>query len=122
MTEAGTFRTSTHHGLAVGVDSPAPGVAVVALQGRLDAVATPDLRDRLDEADVRGCPQVVFDLTSVDFVDSAGLAVLVWQRRFCREQDGDVVLIRPKADATMRVFRLTQCDQVFRMLPEQQDS
>jgi anti-anti-sigma factor len=104
--------------LSTVIATPAPGLAVVTLAGRFDAVAAPGLRARLDEADIQGRPHVVFDLAATDFVDSAGLAVLVWQRRTCRAQGGDVVLIRPDADSAMRVFRLTQFDSVFRMLPQ----
>ncbi|WBM78888.1 STAS domain-containing protein [Cryobacterium breve] len=121
MNNPDTFRASPRSDLTVGVATPASGLAVVTLVGRLDAVAAPDLRARLDQSDVAGCPQVVFDLAAVDFVDSAGLAVLVWQRRTCRSRAGDVVLVRPDSDHAMRVFRLTQFDQIFRMLPQQQD-
>ena len=121
MIDPDTFRTSRHEGLTVGVARPAAGLVIVTLAGRLDAVAAPELRARLGEADVTGCPQVVFDLAGVDFVDSAGLAVLVWQRRASRVLGGDVVLVRPDSTDAMRVFRLTQFDQIFRMLPAQQE-
>jgi len=121
MIDPDTFHTSRHTGLTVGVATPAAGLSIVTLGGRLDAVAAPDLRARLDVSDVAGCPQIVFDLAAVDFVDSAGLAVLVWQRRTCRAHGGDVVLVRPDSDNAMRVFRLTQFDQIFRMLPQQQN-
>jgi len=109
-------------GLVYSVHVPAAGLAVVTLTGRLEAVAAADLRLRLEQSDVSGCPVVVIDLGAVDFIDSAGLAVLVRQRRTCRESGGDVVLVRPASDPAMRVFRLTQFDQVFRMLPSQRDA
>ncbi|TFD30669.1 STAS domain-containing protein [Cryobacterium cryoconiti] len=104
--------------LSASLTFPATGLAIVALTGRLDAVAAPELRLRLTEADVAGCANVVFDLSAVTFVDSAGLAVLVWLRRRCRAEGGDVVLVSPDLVDAMRVFRLTQFDQVFRMLPD----
>jgi len=121
MNDPDTFRTPRHDGLTVDVATPAAGLTILTLAGRLDAVAAPELRARLGEADVTGCPQVVFDLAGVDFVDSAGLAVLVWQRRASRVLGGDVVLVRPDSPDAMRVFRLTQFDQIFRMLPQQQE-
>jgi len=103
--------------LTTSVTVPASGLAIVALAGRLDAVVAPELRRRLEETDVTGCATTVVDLSAVTFVDSAGLAVLVGLRRRNRANRGDVVLIRPDAHDAMRVFRLTQFDQVFRMLP-----
>lgn len=117
MTESDSVRIANQHGLSTVIATPTPGLAVVTLAGRFDAVAAPGLRARLEDADIQGRPYVVFDLAASDFVDSAGLAVLVWQRRLCRAQGGDVVLVRPDSDTAMRVFRLTQFDSVFRMLP-----
>ena len=118
MTDVFTLDDSSQATLRASIAFPATGLAIVALTGRLDAVASPELRLRLTEADVAGCANVVFDLSAVTLVDSAGLAVLVWLRRRNRAGGGDVVLVSPDLVDAMRVFRLTQFDQVFRMLPD----
>jgi len=117
MTDSLNLDVSDRNSLGTRVTIAASGLAIVRLTGRLDAVDSPELRRRLEGDDVVGCAIIVIDLSAVTFVDSAGLAVLVWLRRRSRAQGGDVVLVRPDLAEAMRVFRLTQFDQVFRMLP-----
>ena len=89
--------------------------AVLALSGRLDAVEAPRARQIFDSAQVAAAARLTIDLTDVTFVDSAGLAVLARARRDRGLTGGSVTLIRPRSDDAMRVFRLTQFDQIFVM-------
>ncbi|SIR74296.1 anti-anti-sigma factor [Microbacterium sp. RURRCA19A] len=89
--------------------------ALLALSGRLDAVEAPRARQVFDSAPVAGASRLTIDLTDVAFVDSAGLAVLARARRDRGLTGGSVTLIRPRSDDAMRVFRLTQFDQIFVM-------
>jgi anti-anti-sigma factor len=56
------------------------GAACVAVAGEVDVEAAPRLRDALVEAVADG-EQVVVDLSSVTFMDSAGLSALVVAHR-----------------------------------------
>ena len=89
--------------------------ALLALTGRLDAVEAPGARRVFDTPQVAGAARLTIDLTDVEFVDSAGLAVLARARRDRGLSGGSVTLIRPRSDDAMRVFRLTQFDQIFVM-------
>ena len=90
--------------------------AVIVLLGRLDAVEAPALREQFTEIFRTGAITVVVDLVGVTFIDSAGLAALVRARRDAQSAGGDLVLIRPADEAALRVFRLTQFDEVFQMV------
>ena len=90
--------------------------AVIVLLGRLDAVEAPALREQFTEIFRTGAITVVVDLVGVTFIDSAGLAALVRARRDAQSAGGGLVLIRPADDAALRVFRLTQFDEVFQMV------
>ena len=72
-------------------------------------------RQVFDGPQVSGASRLTIDLTDVEFVDSAGLAVLARARRDRGLTGGSVTLIRPRSDDAMRVFRLTQFDQIFVM-------
>ena len=93
-----------------------PSSAAVVLVGRLDAVEAPALRAELDRVLRSGASTLVVDLVAVNFIDSAGLAALVRARRDARHLGGDVVLISPADRDALRVFGLTQFDEVFRMV------
>jgi len=92
------------------------GRATVVLSGRFDVVEALTVRARLADGDLASVDHLVVDLQDVSFVDSAGLAVLARARRDRVLRGGSVTLIRPKSDDAMRVFRLTQFDQIFTML------
>jgi anti-sigma B factor antagonist len=66
---------------------------VLALRGELDVNGGPRLRDALIDAIGEGGRRVVVDLEGVDFIDSAGLGVLVGGLKRARTRDGDLVLV-----------------------------
>ncbi len=86
------------------------------LAGRFDVVEALTVRARLADGDLASVDHLTVDLQDVSFVDSAGLAVLARARRDRVLRGGSVTLIRPTSDDAMRVFRLTQFDQIFTML------
>lgn len=70
----------------------ATGAWVVTLLGELDLAAVPGFRSATQEALGDGWIEMVIDLESVSFVDSAGLGALVGLRRRLNERDGSLVL------------------------------
>ena len=102
--------------LGIDVTSHEGVSATIVLLGRLDAVEASALRERFAEIFSAGAITVVVDLVGVTFIDSAGLAALVRARRDAQSAGGGLVLIRPADDAALRVFRLTQFDEVFQMV------
>lgn len=88
-------------------------IAVLTLNGRLDAFEAPALRKICDKFVAEEYTHFVFDLTDVSMLDSAGLAVLVSVLKWTRLNNGDVRLVWPKADAASRILKLTKFDQVF---------
>ena len=56
------------------------------------------------------------DLTEVTFVDSAALAALVRLRRQCATAGLELKFVKPRHADALRIFRLTQFDEVFVML------
>lgn len=92
--------------------------ALLVLSGRLDAGEALLLAERLGEADLAEAVSLVFDLSAVNHIDSAGLALIVKARRECRSRGGDVRLILPAGEAAMRIFRLTQFDRLFAIATE----
>ena len=96
--------------------------AVTVLVGRFDAVEAPLVRAELSRVIDAGTVTVVVDLSAVTFIDSAGLASLVRGRRDAQRSGGDMILISPTDHSALRVFRLTQFDDVFRMVKIRADA
>lgn len=85
---------------------------VVHLQGEVDLASAPQVRRGIYELIDQGHHRIAVDLSSVDFMDSTGLGVLIGSLKRLREAGGSMVLagIRP---AVARVFEITGLDRIF---------
>ena len=110
------FDAAEFPAISMSVSTAGRGEATLVLGGRLDMVEAVTVRERLSQDDLVSAQYLVIDLAAVTFVDSAGLAVLARARRDRVLEGGTVTLVRPRSDDAMRVFRLTQFDQIFVML------
>jgi anti-anti-sigma factor len=74
--------------------------------GELDIAGAPGLEHSLLHALESSVPSIVLDLTAVDFIDRAGLQVLVWAARRSRE-DGDRLRIDCESPAVRQLIDVT---------------
>lgn len=80
---------------------------ILRLDGELDVLTAPRLTARLDDAVRQGRGEVIVDLSAVDFIDSAGLHVLLnAQRRLIRLSRRLRVICQP--GPVRRVFELAR--------------
>ena len=85
---------------------------VVRAPSEVDVFTLPRLRLDLDAAIDAGGSTVVVDMAIVEFIDSAGLGVLVAARK--RVQSiGGVLKVANVSDRVMTLLRLKGLDQVF---------
>jgi anti-sigma B factor antagonist len=88
------------------------GVPVVAVRGELDLEGGGALREALLDAIGDGGRRVVVDLEGLDFIDSAGLGVLVGGLKRARTHDGDLVLVCTGRNV-LKVLEVTGLMRVF---------
>jgi anti-sigma B factor antagonist len=88
-------------------------VAVVAVHGELDIESAPALKEALVEAigDHPG-ERIVVDLEGLEFIDSAGLGILIGGRKRARDNHGDLVLVATGRNV-LNVLELTGLVRVF---------
>jgi anti-anti-sigma factor len=99
--------------MEIEIDERTVRIVALAPAGRLDAFNAPALRARTEQLLADGIRLIVCDLSKVEFMDSAGLAVLVSLMKRARQDGGDVRLVWPAADAAQRILQLTKFDRVF---------
>jgi len=93
------------------------GNVVVALRGDLDLDSAPTVREALIEAMGEApAPRIVVDLEGLDFIDSAGLGVLVGGLERARSMDGELVLVAT-GRSVVKVLELTGLTRVFEIHP-----
>jgi anti-sigma B factor antagonist len=89
------------------------GAVVIAVRGELDIGTAPELRAALAEAiEAHPGARLIADLEGLDFIDSAGLGILVGGRKRAQSRDGDVVLVSTGLNIG-RTLELTGLDRVF---------
>lgn len=76
----------------------------VALEGRLDTITAPQLEGDL-RSSVNGVEKLIFDLSNLEYVSSAGLRVLLSAQKVMNRQ-GDMIIrnVRPEI---MEIFEIT---------------
>lgn len=87
---------------------------VVELSGRFDAPTAPNVKAQLVGLIASGQSKLVINLGNVDFIDSAGLGVLVSCLRRCVANGGDLCLAEVPEFARS-IFELTRLTRVFRI-------
>ena len=90
---------------------------VLAVHGELDVDGAPELRGALIEAiDEHPGRTLIVDLEGVDFIDSAGLGVLVGGLKRARDAGGDLLLVAT-GQSVVRVLELTGLTRAFEIHP-----
>lgn len=99
----------------ISIEESTQKVMVVTPTGRVDAYHAPAFRGAVYEVIEEGNYKIVVDLSGVNFMDSAGMSVLVTLLKRVKQNQGDVKLVRPKNPAAQRILTLTRFDRVFDM-------
>jgi anti-sigma B factor antagonist len=87
------------------------GIAIIELEGRLDAGAAPKLKNKFRELSVKQ-HNFVFDLKKMEYVDSTGLGCIVACLKTVSEQNGDVKLACLQ-DKPRIIFEITRAYKIF---------
>ncbi|MBE2319447.1 STAS domain-containing protein [Solirubrobacter sp. CPCC 204708] len=86
---------------------------VVAVRGELDIGTAPDLRVALMEAIERQPDgRIIADLEGLEFIDSAGLGILIGGRKRAQAGGGDLVLVSTGRNVA-KILELTGLMRVF---------
>lgn len=94
----------------------ADDVAVLRLRGEADLHTAQIVRDALDQAIGTGAGRIVVDLTSVTFVDSMMLGVLLGATRRIRPRGTEMRIVVDDPHVR-RIFELTLLDRVLPLYP-----
>ena len=80
------------------------------LNGRLDTITSPDLDAKINEV-TPDAEKLIFDLSNLDYISSAGLRVLLGMAQ-TMEKQGDMKVTNPN-EAVMDVFSVTGFDDIL---------
>ena len=96
-------------------------VAVVDLQGEIDVDSSPALSARVRELADEGVHQILLNLGSVTYLDSAGLGVVLAAHRRLRLLNGQLSLIAPPPPV-QRILKARSLYLVLRIFATEQEA
>lgn len=102
---------------AVSAGLLSPGVAVVRPTGDVDTATATPLRTAIHEQVEAGARHVVLDLSGVEFMGSAGLALLIAEREAAIAREGELRLAGVPRTAG-RALSLTGLTELFDTYPD----
>jgi HptB-dependent secretion and biofilm anti anti-sigma factor len=85
---------------------------VFSLKGRLEFGDFPDSSQVLEALETESISQVIIDLTELEFMDSAGVGLLIGFNKSVAEK-GKTVVLRGASGAVAELLELFQLDTVF---------
>ena len=88
------------------------GIPVVTLGGELDSYSAVRVSQVLATLIDVHAPLVLIDVVDLEYIDSAGLGVLVSALKQVGDRAGTLALIGPNADVR-RILRITGLDRLF---------
>ena len=89
-----------------------PGLIIASVEGRFDAHTIGGYVSQVVDVVNAQRPNVIVDLSGVEFMDSSALASLVTTLKRTMQHGGEIVLVGV-ADAARIILELTRLDQVF---------
>ena len=94
---------------------------VIRLQGELNSLTSPRLREQLQAPLEQAQPRVLIDLSGVTFIDSSGLSALVAGLKSIKLKGGAMALAGLQEQARA-IFQITQADSLFALFDREDDA
>jgi anti-sigma B factor antagonist len=85
---------------------------VVAVKGRMDAVAAPAFERTMADHVAAGARRVVIDCAALEYISSAGLRGLLTTAKTIKARNGELVCVA-LTDAVREVFEITGFTAIF---------
>ncbi|MFQ3548828.1 MAG: STAS domain-containing protein [Armatimonadota bacterium] len=86
--------------------------SVISVSGELDIYTAPDFKAKLQEVLSEDKKNLIIDYTSLNYLDSTALGILVGVLKRTREAGKELALVCP-SPRVKRLFQLTGLDDVF---------
>ena len=90
------------------------GVPVIWLRGELDRLTADDLDAAVRELASKGAPQLILDVSELEFIDSAGLRSLSRAHNLLLDAQHELVVRRPNP-SVLRLIELVGLNEVLRI-------
>ena len=106
--------------LKIQIQEGRPFTQTVALVGRLDTETAPSLDAELQRVLATQVKVIVFDLSGLDYISSAGLGALFRARKAMKARSGEALLVnpQPQVQKVFDIVKAVDVKAVFRDVAE----
>ncbi len=94
-----------------------PDATIFHIQGRVDSVSTPELEAQVVICLDQGIKNLILDFSELDYINSAGLRVLVMSYQRLIPLGGQVIVCGAK-DYIAEIFDISGYNRIFLMYPD----
>ncbi len=97
------------------------GIPVIELSGELDSYTCSLFRDAVKEVIEQGNPNVVVNMSNVEYIDSSGLGTLVGGLKRASEKGGRIAVVSSE-NQICKVLEITGLEKVFPIFKDEADA
>ena len=97
------------------------GIAIIRLEGFLDAHTFEKLDNVIQDLFDEGVVNIAVNLSEVEYISSAGAGVFIGAMAQAQETNGNIVLVSP-TENVQEVFDLLGVSQIFTILDNNEDA
>ena len=116
------WKTLEEHAVDLSLEDRTEGDrTVVVVGGEIDVYTAPKLREKLIDLVSAGNYHLVVDMEAVEFLDSAGLGILVGGLKRARTSGGEIELVCTSRDV-LRPLEITGLDRSFTIHRSREDA
>ena len=88
---------------------------------KLNSLIAPQLKAEMVVLNAEGVRNIIFDLSSVRFVDSSGLSSILVTDRLCKTAKGTFVLTNISYNV-MKLIKISQLENILNIVPTMQEA
>jgi len=93
----------------------------VGLEGRMDAITSPEFGSRMDDWIENGFKNFFIDCSQLDYISSAGLRAILMVAKKLRSQEGDLQLAALQ-ETVQTVFTISGFDKIISIMETLDDT
>lgn len=96
-------------------------ILILELNGRLDAISTPDIEKKVFDYINNGSYKLILDFNGVDYISSAGMRMLLSTTKKLKGLSGHLVLCSITTNV-MDVFKMSGFDHVLELAGDKEEA
>lgn len=97
------------------------GVIVLRISGKLDSKISPEIEKKVFQYLNSGYKKILFDLSNVSYVNSAGLRMLLSVKKQTKSSEGKLIVCALKNEV-LEIMKICGFDHVLEIVPTEEEA